>query len=117
MHARVITIQTYEGKLDELITQVRDAVLPAATKQPGFRGAVVLGNPSTNTATMTSYWHHRAEEYSSQHSQYFEEVFREIATVFGYKEEIETYEVLFAQWPHEAVNLPPTTDTNAAPAT
>src|SRR5258706_13527609 len=47
MYARMTTIQTQPGTIDEAIRIAQDAVLPAARQQPGFKGVLALVDYST----------------------------------------------------------------------
>lgn len=117
MHARVVTVDAYENKLEELIATIRDKVLPAARQLHGFEGAMVMGDERTNTASVISFWHRADEEQASARAPYFEAIMREVSTTLGYRQEIETFEVMFAEWPHHPVGVPPTPsgDTQSSP--
>ena len=45
MHARVVTIQTQLGKMEEAIRIYRDSLIPAAKEQKGFKRRTAIDGP------------------------------------------------------------------------
>ena len=56
MYARVNTIQGAAGSFDEAVKTVRERVLPAASKIPGFAGMISLGDRATGKAIGITLW-------------------------------------------------------------
>lgn len=54
MYARVSTAEVQPGRLDEMVSISRDAVLPAARRQQGFEGGLWLTDPDTNKAMIVT---------------------------------------------------------------
>ena len=44
MHARVTTVQVKPGRLDDFISIFQEFTIPAAAKQRGFEGALLLAD-------------------------------------------------------------------------
>jgi len=81
MYARMSTIQTQPGTLDEAIRIAQDAVLPAARQQPGFKGALGLADESTGKLIGITWWETEADMLASETSGYYQEQVAQFRTV------------------------------------
>ena len=60
MHARIGKAELEPGRMDEAVTIWREQVMPRLRQQPGFRGALFLGDGRT-TAEALTLWASEAE--------------------------------------------------------
>lgn len=93
MFARVGTFQIQPGKMDEGIRIFRDAVVPAARQQPGFKGATLLTAQSSNKAITLTLWETEADMKAGEFSGYLREQLAKAASVLTAGPVLETYEV------------------------
>ena len=56
MYARVTLAQLQPGKVDELLQFLRDNVVPAAQRQQGFKGLLLLTDENTNKGIAIALW-------------------------------------------------------------
>lgn len=56
MYARTTIARFQPGALEEVTSILRDVVLPSASKQQGFRGALVMGDPHMNRGMIITLW-------------------------------------------------------------
>ena len=73
MYARVSTAEVQPGKMDEVIAVSRDAGLPAARQQPGFKGALWLTDRDANKLMAVSLWETREDMETGEQSGYYRE--------------------------------------------
>ena len=60
MHARIARAELEPGRMDEAVTIWREQVMPRLRQQPGFRGALILGDGQT-TAQAITLWESEAD--------------------------------------------------------
>ena len=60
MHARIGKAELEPGRLEEAVAIWRERVMPRLRQQPGFRGALVLGDGRT-TAEAITLWASEAD--------------------------------------------------------
>ena len=56
MYARFGEVKVTPGKMDDFVRTFREDMIPPARRQNGFKGVVVLADPSANRAILISYW-------------------------------------------------------------
>jgi heme-degrading monooxygenase HmoA len=61
MHARMMTYQVQQGRIDEYIKHSREQTRPAARRRKGWRGVVVLVDPQTHRTHAISLWDTEAD--------------------------------------------------------
>ncbi len=61
MYARVTLAQLQPGKIDELIPFLRENVVPAAQRQQGFKGLLLLTDETTNKGIAIALWETEAD--------------------------------------------------------
>ena len=93
MHARIVTLQVREGKLDRVVQILQQIVLPAASRQPGFAGLVVMSDREAYKGLSTSLWHSEADMLASEQAEYFQEQISRLITLLSGPPIIEQYEV------------------------
>lgn len=74
MYARVTSAQIQPGKMDELMRFFQESVLPAAQQQQGFKGMLVLADPSQNKGMAITLWETEADLQSSESGYYQEQL-------------------------------------------
>lgn len=93
MHARVITARLQPGTAEESIQIIRNSVLPEARKQQGFKGFLLLTDPTKDTATVVSLWETAAALQAGETSGYFQQQLAKVAQVFASPPTREVYQV------------------------
>ena len=73
MYARMTTMQPRPGMADEAAEIFRESVIPAAQKQKGFRGALLLEDPGSGKGTSITLWETEADLKAGEESGYFKE--------------------------------------------
>jgi heme-degrading monooxygenase HmoA len=73
MYSRTVTLQVQPGKTDEAVRIYRDSVIPAAKKQHGFKGAMLLTDSTTGKGYSITEWETEADMKAGETSGYYEE--------------------------------------------
>lgn len=71
MHARAVQFQAKADRADEMVRIYQDSVIPAASQQRGFRGAVLLTDRAKGRATSITFWESEADLLQSEKSGYY----------------------------------------------
>ena len=61
MYARATLAQLQPGKIDELLQFLRENVIPAAQRQQGFKGLLLLTDENTNKGIAIALWETEAD--------------------------------------------------------
>lgn len=73
MYARMTTMQPRQGTAGEAAKIFRESVIPAAQQQMGFRGAILLEDPTSGRGTSITLWETEADLKAGEESGYFKE--------------------------------------------
>jgi heme-degrading monooxygenase HmoA len=73
MFSRTVTLQIQPGKTDEAVRIYRDSVIPAAKKQHGFKGALLLTDSHAAKVIGITQWETEADMKASETSGYYQE--------------------------------------------
>ena len=73
MHARMTTIRTQPGKMEQALVIARDSIAPHAEEQPGFKSLVALTDPESGELVFISLWETAEDLEASENSGYYEE--------------------------------------------
>ena len=73
MFSRLVTLQLQPGKTEEAVGIYRDSVIPAAKKQHGFKGALLLTDASTGKVFSITEWETEADMKAGEASGYYRE--------------------------------------------
>jgi heme-degrading monooxygenase HmoA len=73
VHARVVDLRVRPSDTEEMVRIYRDSVMPAARRQPGFRGAVLLTDPETGIGISVTMWETEADREAGETSGYYKE--------------------------------------------
>jgi heme-degrading monooxygenase HmoA len=94
MHARVVTVQSNPDKIDETTRIYRDSVVPAASQQPGFKGAILLNaQDGSGKGISITLWETEADLEAGESSGYYQEQIDKFKGVFTAAPVRETFEV------------------------
>src|SRR5262245_5242056 len=94
MHARLTTAQGRPGEIDAVRRLWEDEILPAARQQPGSKGAVVIGDPTTGKTYSISVWESAEAERASMNSDFMRTVLAKAAALVVSPPVQEAYEVI-----------------------
>ena len=73
MFSRTVTLQVQPSKTEEAVSIYRDSVIPAAKKQHGFKGALLLTDSGTGKAYSITQWETEADMTAGEASGYYQE--------------------------------------------
>jgi heme-degrading monooxygenase HmoA len=73
VHARVVNLRVRPVDTKEMIRIYRDSVMPAARRQRGFEGAVLLTDPETGIGISITMWETEADREAGEASGYYKE--------------------------------------------
>jgi len=93
MYARIGKFHIQPGKRDEEIQLYRDAFLPVARQQQGFRGGLLLTDHRSNKAISITLWETEADLLAGETSGYLREQLAKAASVMTAAPVVEAYEV------------------------
>ena len=93
MNARVVTAQLEPDKIDEAVSQYRNAVVPAAKQQRGYRGKLLFLSREKRQALSITLWETESDMLASESSGYLEAQFRGLESLFSAPPTTEHYEV------------------------
>ena len=93
MKARVTNVQIQPGKTEEATGIYRDSVLPAASQQKGFKGAILLTDPATGKGFSVTFWETEDDMNAGETSGYYREQVAKFGGVFSAPPTREVYEV------------------------
>lgn len=72
MHARTVTFQSEPDRLAEGVRLYQESVVPAATRQPGFQGALLLVDRAAGRAISITLWETEADLIAGESSGYYQ---------------------------------------------
>ena len=72
MYARVTTIHVKEDKVEEAVQLYKESVLPAAKKQKGFRGVLLLTDAATGRGMSITLWDTEKEASVNEQNLYYQ---------------------------------------------
>lgn len=73
MEARLVDLRVRPMDTKEMVRIYRDSVLPAARRQAGFKGALLLTDPETGVGTSVTLWETGADREAGEASGYYKE--------------------------------------------
>jgi hypothetical protein len=94
MYARVTNTPISPYRLDEAIGIARDTTLPAAMRQPGFKGYLMLVDRSTGMAMTITFWQDEDDrQISGPESAYYKESISKMVPLLTGAPVVEDFEV------------------------
>jgi len=97
MYARVVSTENNPDKVSDAMSIWQNSVLPAARKQPGFKGITWLVNAGRNKAMSITLWETEADMMTGESSDYLKEQLAKFASVFESEPIVEHYEVMIKE--------------------
>ena len=94
MHARAVSVPIDPAKIDDMLKVWKESVLPAAKKQKGFTGALLLGDRSSGDGIAITLWDSPADLAAGEQSGYYADQLAKFAGMFRGSPVRTHYEVL-----------------------
>lgn len=66
MHARVVTVEGQPDRIDDVVGQVRDQIVPILEGQDGFKGFTFLSERSSGKGIGISFWETEEAMHASE---------------------------------------------------
>ncbi len=95
MHARVVTLQIRSDKVPEAVHIFRESVIPAAEKQQGFKGGLLLVDAAAGKGLSLTMWETEAEMRATETGGYLAEQIDKFAALLAAPLIRETFEVRY----------------------
>jgi quinol monooxygenase YgiN len=92
-HARVVTVQVKQDRLDEAVAIYRDSVVATAKEHKGYLGALLLTDRSTGKGVSIVAWASEADLKASDTSGYLQAQLAKFSEVFAAPPTVEIFEV------------------------
>jgi heme-degrading monooxygenase HmoA len=93
MHARLTYTNIQSDKVDEA-TSLYEGTIQALQSQPGFAGALLLGDRGTGRSISITLWESAEAEQASTQSGFYREQVARFAALFTAEPEMDSLEVL-----------------------
>jgi heme-degrading monooxygenase HmoA len=81
MYARVVDLRVRPGDAKEMARVYRDEVVPAAKRQEGFKGAMLLTDPQTGIALSITLWEGEDEREAAVSGGFYDEKIEKFASL------------------------------------
>ena len=82
MYARVVSMETLPMDMREAVRIYQESVLPAAKKQRGFRGALMLTDRDTGEGVSITLWESEDDMRASETSGFYHRKLDELDALF-----------------------------------
>jgi heme-degrading monooxygenase HmoA len=92
MHARMTTIRTQPGKMEQALVIARESIAPHAEEQQGFKSLVALTDPESGELVFISLWETAEDLEASENSGYYEEQLGRLSSVLAGQAAREAFE-------------------------
>lgn len=93
MHARLTYVNVQSDNVDEAIS-IYEGTIAALEGQPGFAGALLLGDRGTGKSISITLWDSVEAEQATTQSGFYQEQLGRFAALFTAQPEVESMEVL-----------------------
>ncbi len=95
MYARITTTQYSPYSLDEAVSIARERVVPAAQRQQGFKGYLMLVDRSTGQGITITFWEGEAErQVTGENSAYYREAIGHVVPLLTAQPSVQDLEVV-----------------------
>lgn len=81
VHARVVDLRMRPVETKEMVRVYREEVLPAARRQGGFEGAMLLTDPETGIGISITLWETAAEREAAVDGGFYDEKIEKFAAL------------------------------------
>ncbi len=95
MHARVVMLQIRSDKISEAVHIFRESVIPAAEKQQGFKGGLLLVDDAVGKGLSITMWETEAEMRATETGRYLAEQIDKFADLLAAPLIRESFEVRY----------------------
>jgi len=93
MHARSGTLYPRSDRFDYVLQLMRDSVAPAAQREAGFTGMLIMNNRQAGTIVGITLWESEADMRASAKGEYLQEQVSRVITYLRRPPEFEDYEI------------------------
>jgi quinol monooxygenase YgiN len=93
MHARSGTLYPRSDHFDHVLQILHDTVAPAAQRQPGFRGMLIMTNRQAYKIVATTLWESEADMLASEEGEYLQDQVSRVIAHLRRPPEFERYEI------------------------
>ena len=93
MHARKGTLYPRSGRFDHVLQLLRDTVILAAQREPGFNGMLIMSNRQADKIVVITLWQSEADMLASEAGEYLQEQVSRLITHLRRPPEFEHYEI------------------------
>ena len=93
MFARITTMHVRTDFMERAIEIYRSSVVPAARKQRGFRGAVLLSDKGSGKGLSISLWDREADAVANEENNFYQEQLLKFMAMFAMGPAREGFEV------------------------
>jgi quinol monooxygenase YgiN len=94
MHARIGTLHVRPEHFESVSRILRETVMPAAQRQPGFSSFVVLANREEGKVVGISLWETEQNLLASEFGEYLQDQVSRVISLLRRPPEFESYEVV-----------------------
>jgi heme-degrading monooxygenase HmoA len=95
MDARVVTMQIKSSKVSEAVRIFRESVIPAAEKQQGFKGGLLLMDRAAGKGLSITMWETEADMRATEAGGYLAEQIEKFAALLAAPLTREAFEVRY----------------------
>lgn len=93
MHARVGTLYPRPGDFDSVVQVLHKQVIPAAQRQHGYFGFLVISNRQANKVIGTTLWDTEADMHASARGKYLQDQVSRLLPLLRRPPDFEEYTV------------------------
>ncbi len=93
MYARSGTLYPRSDRFDHVLQLLRDTITPAAEKEPGFRGMLIMNNRQAGKVVAITLWESEADMFASAEGEYLQDQVSRVITHLRRPPEFEDYEI------------------------
>lgn len=93
MFARLTTIYIRPDKIDKTIEIFNESILPAARKQKGYCGALLLTDRENGKGVAITYWESKEDAVSNEENKYYQKQLLKTVVLFSADPRREGFEV------------------------
>ena len=93
MHARSETLYTRSDRFDHVLRLMRDSVAPAAQREPGCSGMLIMNDRQAGRIVGITLWESEADMLASAKREYLQEQVSRVITYLRRPPEFEEYEI------------------------
>ncbi len=93
MHARVVSYIGQLGKTEEIVRGFQEQITPAAARQRGFAGGLLLTDPATDKVMVVSLWDTEAAMVQGEADGYMQSQLAHIRRLAANRPTLEHFEV------------------------